>query len=144
MGAAVAVVTLGLLAAGVWLWSAGGGRDIAPASIVVLPFEYFGDDPNQEYLADGMTEDIITDLSRLSGMRVIASNTSLALKGRQVTPEQVGADLDVQFALKGSIRRLGDKLRVNAQLVNTNTGFNVWAQRYDRQATVHSLRFRMT
>jgi TolB-like protein/DNA-binding winged helix-turn-helix (wHTH) protein len=135
MGAAVAVAMLGLLVAGVWLWSAGGGRDMAPASIVVLPFEYFVDDPNQEYLADGMTEDIITDLSRLADMRVIASNTSLALKGRQVTPEQVGADLDVQFALKGSIRRLGNNLRLNAQLVNTKTGFNVWAQRYDRQAT---------
>ncbi len=135
VGATVAVATLGLLTVGAWLWSAGGGREAVPASIVVLPFEYFGDDPNQEYLADGMTEDIITDLSRLAHMRVIASNTSMALKGRQVTAEQVGTDLDVQFALKGSIRRLGDKLRANAQLVDTKTGFNVWAQRYDRQAT---------
>lgn len=134
-GAILAVATLSLLAAGVWLWSAEGERDTAPSSIVVLPFEYFGDDPNQEYLADGMTEDIITDLSRLADMRVIASNTSMALRGRQVTPKQVGADLDVQFALKGSIRRLGDNLRANVQLINTKTGFNVWAQRYDRQAT---------
>jgi TolB-like protein/DNA-binding winged helix-turn-helix (wHTH) protein/Flp pilus assembly protein TadD len=133
--AAMAIAALGLLAAGVWLWSAGDVHDAPPASIVVLPFEFFGDEPDQEYLADGMTEDIVTDLSRLAGMRVIASNTSLALKGRQITPAQVGADLDVQFALKGNIRRLGDHLRANAQLIDTKTGFNVWAQRYDRRAT---------
>ena len=133
--AAMAIAALGLLAAGVWLWSAGDVHDAPPTSIVVLPFEFFGDEPDQEYLADGMTEDIVTDLSRLAGMRVIASNTSLALKGRQITPEQVGADLDVQFALKGNIRRLGDHLRANAQLIDTKTGFNVWAQRYDRRAT---------
>ena len=133
--AAMAIAALGLLAAGVWLWSAGDVHDAPPTSIVVLPFEFFGDEPDQEYLADGMTEDIVTDLSRLAGMRVIASNTSLALKGRQITPEQVGADLDVQFALKGNIRRLGDHLRANAQLIDTKTGFNVWAQRYDRRTT---------
>jgi len=145
---ALMVTTLAIVAALAWAFlssiapalpeSAAPGPDEttrrAP-SILVLPFENLSEDRAQEQFADGITEDIITDLSRLADMRVIASNTSLALKGRQVTPEQVGADLDVQFALKGSIRRLGNNLRLNAQLVNTKTGFNVWAQRYDRQAT---------
>jgi TolB-like protein/DNA-binding winged helix-turn-helix (wHTH) protein/Flp pilus assembly protein TadD len=135
IGATLAVAMLGFITAKLWLWPEGDGREMAPASIVVLPFEYSGSEPNQEYLADGMTEDIITDLSRVADMRVIASNTSMALKGRQITPDQVGADLDVRFALKGSIRRLGDNLRANAQLIDTKTGFNVWAQRYDRKTT---------
>ena len=104
-------------------------------SIVVLPFENLGDDSKQKYLADGITEDIITDLSRLSNLLVIASNTSFTYKGRQVTPEEVGGDLNVEFVLKGSIRQLGNTVRLNAQLVNTKTGFNVWAQRYDRKLT---------
>ena len=103
-------------------------------SIIVLPFENLNHNPKQNYLADGLTEDIITDLSRLSNLLVIASNTSLKYKGKQVTPEKVGIDLDVGYALKGTIRRLGNKIRVNAQLVNTKTGFNVWAERYDRNA----------
>jgi TolB-like protein/DNA-binding winged helix-turn-helix (wHTH) protein/Tfp pilus assembly protein PilF len=104
-------------------------------SIIVLPFENLSNDPKQEYLADGITEDIITDLSRLSNLLVIASNTSIKYKGRQVTPEEVGADLNVGFVLKGSIRQLGKSVRVNVQLVNTKTGFNTWAQRYDRNLT---------
>lgn len=104
-------------------------------SIIVLPFENLSNDPKQEYLADGMTEDIITDLSRLSNILVISSNTSATYKGKQVSSEKVGADLNIKFVLRGSVRRLGDKVRVNAQLVNTKTGFNTWAQRYDRQVT---------
>jgi TolB-like protein/DNA-binding winged helix-turn-helix (wHTH) protein/Tfp pilus assembly protein PilF len=128
----------------VWLWSTTpsgsmtqppGNISTLPPSIVVLPFENISDDPKQEYLADGMTEDIITDLSRLSNLLVIASNTSIKYKGRQVTPEEVGADLNVGFVLKGSIRQLGKSVRVNVQLVNTKTGFNAWAQRYDRNVT---------
>jgi len=134
------VVVFGL----VWLWSTTPSGSMTPQpgnisaavpSIVVLPFENLSDDPEQEYLADGMTEDIITDLSRLSNLLVIASNTSLKYKGRQVTPKKVGADLNVKFVLKGSIRQLGNAVRVNAQLVNTTTGFNTWAQRYDRNIT---------
>ena len=104
-------------------------------SIIVLPFDNLSNDPKQEYLADGLTEDIITDLSRLSNLLVIASNTSIQYKGRQVTPQEVGVDLNVDFVLKGSIRQLGDAIRVNAQLVNAKTGFNTWAQRYDRNLT---------
>jgi TolB-like protein/DNA-binding winged helix-turn-helix (wHTH) protein/Flp pilus assembly protein TadD len=106
-----------------------------PPSIIVLPFENLSGDAKQEYLADGITEDIITDLSRLSNILVISSNTSSTYKGKKVTSEKVGADLNVKFVLRGSIQRLGNKVRVNAQLVNTKTGFNTWAQRYDRKLT---------
>jgi TolB-like protein/DNA-binding winged helix-turn-helix (wHTH) protein/Tfp pilus assembly protein PilF len=138
----VGVVALSL----VWLWpsaplqtesvppSAVENKAALP-SIIVLPFENLGDDPNQEYLADGITEDIITDLSRLSNLQIFASNTSYNYKGRQITPEKLKAELNVDFVLKGSIRRLGDSIRVNAQLVNTTTGFNVWAERYEKKAT---------
>jgi TolB-like protein/DNA-binding winged helix-turn-helix (wHTH) protein/Tfp pilus assembly protein PilF len=128
----------------VWSWSIApsgpithpaGNITVAPPSIIVLPFENLGNDPKQEYLADGITEDIITDLSRLSNLLVIASNTSSRYKGRQVTPEEIGTDLNVEFVLKGSIRQVGNAVRVNAQLVNTKTGFNTWAQRYDRKLT---------
>jgi TolB-like protein/DNA-binding winged helix-turn-helix (wHTH) protein len=140
MTALASTLVLGML----WLWpsaqsptgsipAADNNSSLVLPSIVVLPFENLSDDPKQEYLADGITEDIITDLSRLSNLLVIASNTSFAYKGRQVTLEEVARDLNVVFALKGSIRQLGDAVRVNAQLVNTTTGFNAWAQRYDRK-----------
>ncbi|WP_455199279.1 winged helix-turn-helix domain-containing protein [Kaarinaea lacus] len=106
---------------------------VAIPSIVVLPFEFQAGDTKQENIADGITEDIITDLSRLSNLLVISSNTSNRFKGQQVSPQEVGADLKVGYVLKGSIRRIGEDLRVNAQLVNTSTGFNVWAERYDRK-----------
>jgi len=119
----------------VWLWPVDTNNNGELPSIVVLPFENLSDDPKQEYLADGITEDIITDLSRLSNILVIASNTSYKYKDRQVTPEEVGTDLSVEFVLKGTIRQLGHEVRVNVQLVNAKTGFNTWAQRYDRKVT---------
>jgi TolB-like protein/DNA-binding winged helix-turn-helix (wHTH) protein len=140
--AMLSIVTI-LLMAGLWVSSPeetnseitqDADYSTALPSIVVLPFENISNDPKQENLADGITEDIITDLSRLSNLLIISSNTSNKYKGKQVSPEEIGADLNVGFVLKGSIRRLGDELRVNAQLVNTRTGFNVWAQRYDSKA----------
>jgi len=127
----VGIVLFGL----VWIWPADSNNHNELPSIVVLPFENLSDDSKQEYLADGITEDIITDLSRISNLLVIASNTSIKYKDKQVTPEEVGADLNVAFVLKGSIRQLGNEIRVNAQLVNTKTGFNTWAERYDRKVT---------
>ena len=124
---------IGLL---VLLWFGMGTSNTSsppPPSIVVLPFINLNDDPRQAYLADGITDDITTDLSRMSGIRVIAGSTALSYTGKQVTPEQVGKELDVAFVLKGSIRQSGGELRVNAQLVDTATGFNVWAERYDRK-----------
>lgn len=128
------VAGISLLALG---WYGMGDHRVAPqqSSIVVLPFVNMGDDPRQDYLADGMTEDITTDLSRLSDIRVLASNTALNYKGKQVSPEQVGKELDVKFVLKGSLRQSGGELRVNAQLVDTTTGYNVWAERYDRSVS---------
>jgi len=104
----------------------------ARPSIVVLPFENLSGDPQQERFADGMTEDLITDLSGIAGVLVIASNTSFSYKGRQVSAKQVQTDLDVDYVLDGSVRRDGSALRVNAQLVDARTAYQVWARRYDR------------
>ncbi len=123
---------IGLLAAG-WFGSRGPPAIATASSIVVMPFVNLSGDSQQAYLADGITEDITTDLSRLSEIRVVAGNTALRYKDEQVSPEQVGKELDVQFVLKGSVRQAGDELRVNAQLVDTTSGFNVWAERYDRR-----------
>jgi TolB-like protein len=104
-------------------------------SIAVLPFENLSDSPKQDHFADGITEDIITDLSGLSNLLVIASNTSFSYRGRQVTHQQVASDLNVRYLLEGSIRRHGDSVRVNAQLVDAVSGFQVWANRFDREVT---------
>jgi TolB-like protein/DNA-binding winged helix-turn-helix (wHTH) protein/Tfp pilus assembly protein PilF len=101
-------------------------------SILVLPFENLSEDPAQEQFADGITEDIITDLSGLSNMRVMGNNTSFSYKGRAVRPQEVGAELGVDFVLQGSIRRHGKTIRINSQLVDARTGFQQWAERYDR------------
>ncbi len=110
----------------------GAGEPGRAPSIVVLPFENLGDNLQQQAFADGITEDIITDLSSLSDMLVIASNTAFTFKGRQVTAQEVAGELNVDFVLEGSIRRHGDSVRVNAQLVDARTGFQKWARRYDR------------
>jgi TolB-like protein/tetratricopeptide (TPR) repeat protein len=89
------------------------------------------DDPEQEYFADGMTEDLITGLSRISGLFVIARNSTFVYKGRSVPVRQVSEDLGVRYVLEGSVRRVGDQVRVNAQLVDATTGGHLWADRYD-------------
>jgi len=100
-------------------------------SIAVLPFTNMSDDPNQEYFADGMTEDLITDLSKISGLFVIARNSSFSYKGQQVKVRQVAEDLGVRYVLEGSVRRAGDQVRINAQLIDATTGGHLWAERYD-------------
>jgi adenylate cyclase len=102
-------------------------------SIVVLPIENLGASDEYDVFVDGITEDIITDLSRLSNLMVFASNTTFKYKGRQVTAQELRDELDADFMLKGSARRHEDEIRINIQLVNTETGFNVWAERYDRK-----------
>lgn len=102
-------------------------------SIVVLPFQNLSGDPSHEYFADGMTDDIITDLSRLSKLRVFSGNISFSYKDREVQPQKIGSELGVDFVLDGSVRRSGDTIRVNAQLVDTKTGLQKWASRYDRR-----------
>lgn len=101
-------------------------------SIIVLPFDNLSEDAGQEAFADGITEDIITDLSRLSNVFVLATNTSFSYKDKQVLPRRVGEELNVNYVLKGSIRPFGDKIRMTTQLIDAATGFNVWAERYDR------------
>ena len=129
-GLASAVV-LAIIAAGYFLFT--GVKDhSAPPSIIVLPFENLNADPKQDFLADGITEDIITDLSKLSNVHVIASTTSSAYKGKNTPITEIGKELHVGYALKGTIRRLSDDFRVNVQLVNASTGYNAWASRYDR------------
>jgi TolB-like protein/class 3 adenylate cyclase/Flp pilus assembly protein TadD len=100
-------------------------------SIVVLPFTNLSNDPDQEYFADGITEDLTTDLSRISGSFVIARNTAFTYKGKAVDVKEVGRDLGVDYVLEGSVRRAGEQVRVNVQLVDATTGAHVWADRFD-------------
>jgi TolB-like protein/class 3 adenylate cyclase len=100
-------------------------------SIAVLPFHNMSKDESQEYFADGMTEDLITDLSKISGLFVIARNSSFSYKGQKVTVGQVAEELGVRYVLEGSVRRAGDEVRINAQLIDATTGGHLWAERYD-------------
>jgi len=104
-------------------------------SIAVLPFNNLSDDSQQEYFVDGLTEDLITDLSQVSGLFVIARNSVFTYKGRAVKVQEVAEDLGVNHVLEGSVRREGERLRINAQLINAITGHHVWAERFDRQLT---------
>lgn len=107
----------------------------ARPSIAVLPFANMSNDPDQEYFSDGITEDIITDLSKVSGLLVIARNSSFAYKGRNVDLRTVGRELGVRSVLEGSIRRAGNRVRITAQLIDTSDGGHLWAERYDRDLT---------
>jgi adenylate cyclase len=102
-------------------------------SIAVLPFQNMSGDPEQEFFADGLVEDIITTLSKLAGLTVIARNSTFVYKGRAVDLREVGKELGVRYLLEGSVRRAGDKIRVAAQLIDARTGSHVWAERYDRR-----------
>src|SRR5262247_2513908 len=101
-------------------------------SIAVLPFQNMSGDPDQEYFADGITEDIITDLSRSRSLFVIARNSSFTYKGRAVDVKQVSRELGVRYVLEGSVRRGGNRVRITAQLIDAGTGNHLWAERYDR------------
>ncbi len=102
-------------------------------SIAVLAFENMSGDPEQEYFADGISDDIITELSRFSDLFVIARNSSFRYKGKAVDLRQVGRELGVRYALEGSVRRGGDRVRINAQLTDAGTGIHRWAERYDQE-----------
>jgi TolB-like protein/ankyrin repeat protein/class 3 adenylate cyclase len=114
-------------------------------SIAVLPFTNMSDDPKQEYFSDGMTEDLITDLSKVSGLFVIARNTVFTYKGSAVKVPQVAEELGVRYVLEGSVRRVGDQVRINAQLIDATTGGHLWAERYDGSlADVFTLQDKVT
>jgi TolB-like protein/class 3 adenylate cyclase len=100
-------------------------------SIAVLPFTNMSNDVEQEYFADGMTEDLITDLSKISGLFVISRNSVFTYKGKSVKVRQVAKELAVHYVLEGSVRRAGNQVRVNAQLIDAKTGGHIWADRYD-------------
>jgi adenylate cyclase len=104
-------------------------------SIAVLPFQNMSGDPEQEYFADGMVEDILTALSRIRWLFVIARNSSFTYKGTAVDVKQVARELGVRYVLEGSVRRGGNRVRITAQLIDTETGAHVWAERYDRDLT---------
>ncbi|WP_262300077.1 tetratricopeptide repeat protein [Microvirga sesbaniae] len=103
-------------------------------SIAVLPFANLSGDPEQEYFVDGMTEDLITDLSKVAGLFVVARNSVFPFKGRAVTAREVAERLGVRYVLEGSVRRAGDQVRVNAQLIDATTGGHLWAERHDGSA----------
>jgi len=132
------------IAAPVRAWRWGGDGDDAPAagatlpgtgdtpSIAVLPFANMSGDADQEYFADGLVEDIITTLSKLGGLKVIARNSSFVYKGKPVDVRDVARRLGVRYVLEGSVRKGGNRIRITAQLIDAGTGTHVWAERYDR------------
>jgi adenylate cyclase len=132
----------------IWKWHPDAGpveneadrkREAEPlreqASIAVLPFNNMSGDPEQEYFSDGICEDIITDLSKVSGLLVIARNSSFAYKGKSVDIRTVGRQLGVTSLLEGSVRRAGNKLRITAQLIDATNGAHLWGERFDRDLT---------
>jgi len=141
--ALAAALALVLLAAGAYAWRAGYAPRFLAASvddklanaprlsIVVLPFENLGGDPEQQYFADGITDDLTTDLSHVPDSFVIARDTAFTFKGRQVDAKAIGRELGVRYMLEGSVRRAGEKVEINAQLISTETGAHVWADRFE-------------
>ena len=114
---------------------AGGEIDLSlpdKPSIAVLPFANMSDDPEQDYFADGLVDDIITTLSKVSGLIVIARNSSFTYKGRAVDVRQVARDLGVRYVLEGGVRKSANRIRITVQLIDAGTGAHVWAERYDR------------
>jgi len=141
--AAVVVVIVAL--AGSLAWWQPWAPDVEPASvekmayplpdkpsIAVLPFTNMSGDPEQEYFSDGITEDIITDLSKVSGLFVTSRTATLRYKGKPVDPRRVSRELGVRYLLEGSVRKATGRLRITAQLIDTKTGNHMWAERYDR------------
>jgi len=143
---AAAIVVLLLVAGGITAWLQPWKPDVERAdpakmafalpdkpSIAVLPFDNLSADKEQAYFSDGVTEDIITDLSKISGLFVIASNSTFVYKGQPVKIRQVAEELGVRYVLEGSVRRAEEKIRISAQLIDALTGNHIWAERYDRE-----------
>src|SRR5580700_4549082 len=117
-----------------------GDRLMKPAqaahlSIVVLPFANLSNDPAQDYFADGVTENLTTDLSRIRGSFVIARNTAFTFKGKGLDAKEIGKLLDVRYVLEGSVQRDGTRVRVNAQLIDAQSGAHLWADRFEEDLT---------
>ena len=114
--------------------SAGGAQSSKPdvPSIAVLPFVNMSADPEQEYFCDGLAEELIDALARLDSLRVVARTSAFQFKGQSLDVADIGKRLRVRFVLEGSVRKVGNRLRINAQLINTDDGYHVWSERYDR------------
>ncbi len=145
LGRIAAVVLISLFVAGGALWWQPWAPEFEPASvermafplpgkpsIAVLPFDNLTGETEQEYFADGITNDIITDLSKFSRLFVIASHSTFTYKGKPVKIQQVAEDLGVRYVLEGSVQRSGDQIRINAQLIDATSGHHLWAERYER------------
>ena len=140
---AALLVPLCLIAAGLGVWlnahrTTPGPKPLAadssipPLSIAVLPFANLSNDTDQQYLAQGISEDLTTDLSHLQGVFIVARESAFTYLGKQVDVREVGRQLGVRYVLEGSVRKLGEAVRINAQLVSTNDGAHVWADRFDQ------------
>jgi adenylate cyclase len=102
-------------------------------SIAVLPFTNLSDDPEQEYFSDGLTEDLITDLSKLSGLFVISRNSAFTYKGKTTKVQDISRELGVRYVLEGGVRKAGQRVLITAQLIDAPAGHHIWAERYDRE-----------
>jgi len=143
---AIAVMVLVIVAGSLALWLRPWAPDMEPAavermayplperpSIAVLPFDNLSGDPDQEFLADGLSEEIITTLSKVPELFVIARNSTFTYKGKPVSVKQVAEEQGVRYVLEGSVQRSGDRIRINAQLIDALEGHHLWAERYDRE-----------
>ncbi len=110
-------------------------RETAFPEVLVIPFTNTSNDPDQEYFADGITEDVITDLSKVAALSVVARNTAFTFKGRSVDVAQTAHDMNLTHVVEGSVRKSGNRIRINAQLVDGATGHPIWAERFDRDLT---------
>ncbi len=135
------IAALAVVAMSVWvLWPSDNDQETAtaasqtsePPSLAVLPFDNMSGDLEQEYFSDGITEDLITDLSKVSGLFVISRNSSFAYKDQPIDVRQIGEELGVAFVLEGSVRKADGQVRITAQLIDVATGGHIWAERYDR------------
>ena len=140
------IAGIAVLSAGFYFWvdmharslsarspaGAAGDQIAQRASIAVLPFKNLSGDPQQEYFSDGITNDIITDLSRFKELLVIASNTVFTYKGKTVNVTTIGRELGVRYIIEGSVQKIGDSVRINAQLIDAADGTHIWADRYER------------
>ncbi len=139
-GALAAALVVAVVGAAIWQWpwapepTFRASPMTAKSSIAVLPFVNLSTDPDQEYFSDGITKDIITDLSKFHDLFVIASNSVFTYKGKSVTVGEVSRELGVRYVLEGSVQKLGERVRINAQLIDGTTGQHLWAERYDEAA----------
>ncbi len=137
------VVAIGVVAGAIWkIYFSSAPMEVASVermkyslpgnpSIVVLPFVNMSKEPDQEYFIDGLTDDLITDLSKISGIFVIARNSAFTYKGKTVQFKEIAEELGVRYVLEGSVRRAGDEIRINVQLIDAIKGYHLWAERYD-------------